>query len=288
MSFVVTVSILAVVTAITCAIPGVIVVANKDAMLLDGMGHAVLPGIVVGALISGSVQSPLLVLFAGAAAFLVALGTRWLAETGLIAEGGALGLVFPSMFAVGIVLLSLNFSNVHFDVHTVLVGNLNLAALSQPSYLWTLVPIMLANIVFVGWLLPLLGACAFDERAATVAGVPVRALRLTTLALTSLTVTASFYAAGVMLVIAMMVLPAATGRIFAVTVRIPGMSMLSQILCSAVVIALIGSVVGFWSAYRIDIPAAVAITLAYALLLMAALGEMSLRRRGRKRVPAFA
>ena len=211
----------------------------------------------------------------------MALGTRWLAETGLIAEGGALGLVFPSMFAVGIVLLSLNFSNVHFDVHTVLVGNLNLAALSQPSYLWTLVPIMLANIVFVGWLLPLLGACAFDERAATVAGVPVRALRLTT-------VTAGFYAAGVMLVIAMMVLPAATGRIFAVTVRIPGMSMLSQILCSSVVIALLGSVVGFWSAYRIDIPAAVAITLAYALLLMAALGAMSLRRRGRRRAPAFA
>ena len=288
MSFAVTVSILAVVTAVTCAIPGVVVVANKDAMLLDGMGHAVLPGIVVGALLAGTINSPILIIFAGAAAFLVALGTRWLASTGLIAEGGALGLVFPSMFALGGVLLSLNFSNVHFDVHTVLVGNLNLAAMQQPSYLWTLVPIMLANIVFVGWLLPLLGACAFDDRAAKVAGVPIRALRLTTLALTSLTVTASFYAAGVMLVIAMMVLPAATGRIFAVTVRVPGISMLSQILCSAVVIALVGSLVGFWSAYRIDIPAAVAITIAYALLLVAALSSISLGRRGRRRAPAFA
>ena len=288
MSFAVTVSILAVVTAVTCAIPGVVVVANKDAMLLDGMGHAVLPGIVVGALLAGTINSPILIFFAGAAAFLVALGTRWLANTGLIAEGGALGLVFPSMFAVGVVLLSLNFSNVHFDVHTVLVGNVNLAALQQPSYLWTLVPIMVLNMLFVGWLMPLLGACAFDERAARVAGVPVNALRMGMLALTSLTVTASFYAAGVMLVIAMMVLPAATGRILALSVRIPGLSMLSQILLTAVVVALLGSLVGFWSAYRIDVPAAVAITIAYALLLVAALGAMSLGRRGRRRAPAFA
>ena len=91
-----------------------------------------------------------------------------------------------------------------------------------------------------------------------------------------------------MLVIAMMVLPAATGRILAVTVRLPGISLFSQILGSAVVIALIGSLVGFWSAYRIDIPAAVAITLAYTLLLVAALGSIFLGRRGRKRAPAFA
>lgn len=131
MSFVAGVALLAVVTALACALPGVFVVLRRDSMLVDAVSHAVLPGIVVGFLFTQSLESPWLIVGAALAGLIVVLGSEWLGRTGLITGDAPQGLIFPALFSIGVILVTLNFANVHLDVHAVLVGDLNLAAWDQ-------------------------------------------------------------------------------------------------------------------------------------------------------------
>ena len=73
MSFVLGTSLLAVVTALACALPGVFIVLRKNSMLVDAISHAVFPGIVVGYLFSRDLDSPILVAGAALAGLLVVL-----------------------------------------------------------------------------------------------------------------------------------------------------------------------------------------------------------------------
>ena len=131
MSFVLGTSLLAVVTALACALPGVFIVLRKNSMLVDAISHAVFPGIVVGYLFSRDLDSPILIAGAALAGLLVVLGSEWLSRTGLITGDAPQGLIFPALFSIGVILITMNFSNVHLDTHTVLVGDLNLASFEQ-------------------------------------------------------------------------------------------------------------------------------------------------------------
>ena len=132
MTLAATACLLAVLTAVACALPGTFVVLQGQAMLIDGIGHAVLPGIAVGYLLTSDIDSPLLLITAAAGALAVALGTRWLQRSALVTADAALGLIFPALFAAGVILISTRMSHVHIDVHAVLVGDVNLAAFSNP------------------------------------------------------------------------------------------------------------------------------------------------------------
>src|SRR5699024_9878817 len=84
MSLALSACILAITTALACAIPGVFVVLKRDSMLIDGIGHAVLPGIAVGYLFTSDIDSPWLLLTAALGGLAVALGTDWLGRSGII------------------------------------------------------------------------------------------------------------------------------------------------------------------------------------------------------------
>ncbi|MEO1285842.1 MAG: metal ABC transporter permease, partial [Pseudomonadota bacterium] len=73
MSYVIGVILLAVVTALACALPGVFVVLRKNSMIVDGISHAVLPGIIVGFALTQDLNSPILILGAAFAGLLVVL-----------------------------------------------------------------------------------------------------------------------------------------------------------------------------------------------------------------------
>lgn len=91
---------LAITTALACAIPGVFVVLKRDSMLIDGIGHAVLPGIAVGYMFTADLNSPWLLLTAALGGLMVALLTEWIGRSGLITNDAALGLIFPALFAM--------------------------------------------------------------------------------------------------------------------------------------------------------------------------------------------
>ncbi len=262
---------LALVTALACAVPGVFVVLKGDSMVIDGIGHAVLPGIAVGYLFTSDIDSPWLLVTAAGEGLAVALLTEWLRRTGWLAGDAALGLVFPTLFAAGVVLISTRFSNVHLDVHAVLVGDLNLVAFTNPGYVWVMAGILAINAAFVAATWPRLVASTFDPQL-----LPGRGLHTAFMACVACTATAAFQAAGAMLVIALMVFPAITARLL--THRVP------TLMAVACCVAAVAAVAGFWVAYHLNAATSAAMTVANAVIFALVLAVFLARRtRGARR-----
>lgn len=267
MSFLVGVVLLAVVTAVACAMPGAFIVLRRNSMLVDGISHAVLPGIVLGYFFTRNPDSPWLVLGAALAGLLVVLGSEYLTRTGLIAGDAPQGLVFPALFSVGVILVSLEFSDVHLDTHTVLVGDLNLTAFRQftvagvalgPASLYLMFAVALANATFIGLLYPRLKLVTFDRAFAHSLGIRTGLLDVAFMFLVALTVTAAFNVAGAILVIALMVVPAATALL--VTRR------LSRTIAATLAFAVGGALGGFWLAYFLDAATSAGMAVFYGLV----------------------
>ena len=185
MSFVLWVMILAIVTAVTCALPGIWLVLRKQSMLTDAISHAVLPGIVIAAVATGTIQSPWSIVGAAVMGTVVVLGAELLESTGLVSGDGPQGLVFPALFSIGVLLLSTRFSGVQITESAVLVGDLNLAAflplkigntLLGPQYLWVMAGVLVLNVVYLTVLHTRLKLIAFDPELAQTMGIPVKRL----------------------------------------------------------------------------------------------------------------
>ncbi|MBO1900664.1 metal ABC transporter permease [Leucobacter weissii] len=269
MSFVLGTTLLAVVTALACAIPGAFVVLRRNSMLVDAISHAVLPGIVVGYFFTRDLDSPVLILGAALAGLLVVLGSEWLSRTGLLTGDAPQGLVFPALFSVGVILVTLNFANVHLDTHAVLVGDLNLAAFEQlvvdgvalgPAYLYLMLGVLVLNLAFLALFYPKLKITTFDARFAATAGLRVGLLNTAFMFLVSLTVTAAFHAAGAILVIALVVVPGATA--YLLSRRLPVMIALTAGIAAA------GAVAGFWIAYALDAATSAGMAVFYGALFV--------------------
>ena len=258
MSFVTGTLLLAVVTAMAGALPGVYVVLRRDSMLVDAIAHSVLPGIVVGCFFTRNLDSPWLILGAATAGLIVVLGSQWLTDSGLITGDAPQGLVFPALFSAGVIMVTLNFANVHLDTHAVLVGDLNLAAFRHLTVGGT-------SIGPARWgrapLLPL-SVTTFDGPFAASIGIPVKSVNAAFMFLVSVTVTAAFNAAGAILVIALVVVPAATAHLLTKT--------LASLFAVTAAVAVGGAVAGFWGAYALDAATSAAMSVCYGAIFIAA------------------
>ena len=280
MSFVVGTSLLAVVTALACALPGVFVVLRKNSMLVDAISHAVLPGIVVGYAVTRDLDSPVLILGAALAGLVVVLGSEWLTRTGLLTGDAPQGLVFPALFSLGVILVTLNFANVHLDTHAVLVGDLSLAAWDQatvgsvsigPTYLYVMLGVLMLNVLFLFAFFPSLKVTTFDPQFAAGVGIRTGVVNTAFMFLVSVTVTAAFNAAGAVLVLALVVIPAATA--FLLSRNLPVMMGLTA------AVAVVGALAGFWLAYRLDAATSAAMAVLYGALFLLVLAGTRVARR---------
>lgn len=282
MSFVVGTALLAAVTALACALPGVFVVLRRNSMLVDAISHAVLPGIVVGYFFTHNMNSPWLILGAALSGLVVVMGSEWLTRTGLLTGDAPQGLIFPALFSLGVILVSTNFANVHLDTHAVLVGDLNLAAWNQlivgetsigPVYLYVMLAMFLINVVFLALFYPQLKVTTFDPQFAHSSGIRTGALNTAFMFLVSLTVTAAFNAAGAILVIALVVVPAATALML--SRNLPVMLALTSVF------AVGGALAGFWVAYVLDAATSAGMAVFYGLVFAVVLvfTRISQRRR---------
>jgi len=289
MSFVVGTALLAVVTALACALPGVFVVLRRSSMLVDAIGHAVLPGIVVGYFFTRDLDSPLLIIGAALAGLVVVLGSEWLTRTGLITGDAPQGLIFPALFSAGVILVTLNFANVHLDTHAVLVGDLNLAAWEQlivngtsigPAYLYVMLGVLALNIIFLGVFHTKLKVTTFDAQFATSIGIRAGRVNAAFMFLVSLTVTAAFNATGAILVIALMIVPPATA--YLLSQSLPAMITLTA------VIAVAGALAGFWTAYVLDAATSAGMAVFYGLVFVIVLAATRIGQRRRQGIRALA
>ena len=164
---------IAAVTACACALPGSFLVLRQSAMLSDAVSHAVLPGIVVAFLLTGSLTSPLLVLGAAATGVLTVSLVELLRRTRLLREDAAIGLTFPILFSIGVVLVSRYAGSVHLDVDAVLLGELAFAPFRRvgfgghdlgPEALLTMSRVLVLNLAFITVLFKELQLVTFDPR----------------------------------------------------------------------------------------------------------------------------
>jgi manganese/zinc/iron transport system permease protein len=211
--------------SVAAAVVGSLLVVRRMSLIGDAISHAVLPGIVVGVLLGGRPGGPLATLGAVAAA----LVTVWLAELlqnrGRLSEDSAAGVVFTTLFAAGVALLSAAASRVDADPGCVLYGMLelvpfdvvNLAGFQVPRGFVTgaVVLAILLAALWATWRWQL--ATAFDADAAAVVGLPARAITVGLLCATAVVTVASFEAVGAIIVVAMLVVPAATAELLTST-----------------------------------------------------------------------
>jgi manganese/zinc/iron transport system permease protein len=248
--------------AIACTLPGNYLLLRRQSLLGDALSHAVLPGIVIGYLSWNLVESsgwfPIsqtagwrpLVLFAGAACsgLLAVLAAEWTHRLGRIDAGAALGVVFTSFFALGLLLIRLKADQAHIDPSCVLYGNLEMIVMDRiPG---TPIPraavvnglAVLLNVAL--WLIfyKELQLAAFDPGLAETLGIRVSRLHYGVAAATAATVVAAFETVGSILVIAMLIVPVATARLL--TDRLRPMILVSVMIAGlSAVLGHIGAMV---------------------------------------------
>jgi zinc transport system permease protein len=209
-----------------------------------GISHAALGGVALG-LVTG--VSPLLV--ATAFSIGVAWAIGWISDRGRITEETAIGVLFPTTMAFGVALISLS-ATYRQDLMAYLFGSM-LAVRSTD--LWLLCGIAATTLAVLGVFFKELLYLSIDQDAARAAKVPVTALRYLLLTLLAATIVASIKLVGVILVSALLVIPAATGQLAARSIR--GMLMI------AIGSALVAVVAGLWLSWISNLPSGATIVL---------------------------
>jgi manganese/zinc/iron transport system permease protein len=262
---------IAVVTAVACALPGTFLVLRRLAMVSDAISHAILPGIVVAFFLTGDLSSPLLVMAAGATGVLTVALIEAVNRSRLVAEDAAIGLVFPALFAVGVILVSRYAGDVHLDTDAVLLGELAFAPFDRltvggvdlgPSALWSMGGILLLNLLVIGIAFKELKLATVDSGLAAALGLSPILLHYGLMTLVSITAVGAFNAVGSILVVALMIAPPATA--YLLVERFTPMLWLSALM------AAVGAALGFLGAWLLDVSIAGAMATALGLLFAGA------------------
>jgi manganese/iron transport system permease protein len=220
---------------LVCASIGVFVVLRGLAFLGDAVAHAAFPGIVIAFLLKAN-----LIVGGMIAAVLASVSMGTLSRRGRVREDTAIGVVFAGMFALGIVLFS-RIRQFTGDLLGVLLGNV-LAINNEQLVLGAITAAVILAALRLWW--RELIFISFDAVGAEAAGLHVARYDTLLLALIGLTVAVTVQLVGVVLVVAMLVTPAATARLVARDMR--------TFLLAAVALSLIASVAGLWLSYYVN------------------------------------
>ena len=219
---------IAVLSALCCAIPGNFLVLRRLSLLGDAISHAVLPGIALAFIFTQSRSSPIMFVGAVISGLIVALLSRAIHRRARIEEGAALGAMFSIMFAAGLVLIVQGADAVDLDPSCVLYGALELAPLDTivvagiewPRSIFRLAIMLTVNIVTIILCYKELEISSFDPDFATNTGIRTSLLHYLFIALIATTTVAVFELVGSIIVIAMLVAPAATASLLTNRLRV--------------------------------------------------------------------
>lgn len=279
-----------VLAGVAAAIPGLFLVLRGQAMLTDAMAHAIVLGIVAVWLATGATAGPVVIAGAAAAGLLCVLATSAVAATGLVRGDAAIGLVFPAMFAAGVLLINLNARDLHLDAHSVLLGEIGfvwldtlpVAGVEVPRAVLWLAAMAALNAAFVAAFWKELKLAAFDPGLAAALGLRPRLMGNVLLALTSATAVAAFDAVGVVLFVAFAAVPAATALLLT--------DRLGVALALALAVAALAAMAGYPVAVAADVSigGAMALSAGAALAATAAFAPRhGIAARARRRAAAL-
>jgi manganese/zinc/iron transport system permease protein len=257
--------------ATACGVLGPFLVLRRVALMSDAVSHAVLPGIVATWLLFHT-RAPLPVI-AGAAVFAIicVLAIDALKATGLVKADAAIGLVFPALFALGVLGVTRYASGVHLDLDATIYGEIAFA----PFQTWQLGGFEIArsivllgavaafNLTLVTLLWKELKATTFDPEFARTIRVPPALLSRLLLVAVAVTAVTAFESVGAILVVTMLIVPAAAARLLT--------DRLWVTVAVTVAIGWVSAIVGHSAALAVDASIAGSMGLVAAVCFVAAL-----------------
>lgn len=210
--------VIGVLAAACCAVPGSWLVVRGMGMMGDAISHAVLPGIAIGFLVSGSRSGGWMFVGAAVSGILAAVLTQLVHRWGRVERGAAMGLVFTAFFSLGLLLIVQTADSVDLDANCVLYGAIELAPLDTvalggfevPRIVVPLVIVLALNVLVSAIFYKEILATSFDPELATAQGFAAKWVHYGLMVLTAATCVACFEAVGSIITVALLVAPAAT------------------------------------------------------------------------------
>lgn len=273
-----------------CVLPGAFLMLNRQSMLGDGLSHAVLPGLAVAFLVTGSRDLLPMVLGAAVAGVLTSVLSHLVQRLGGVESGAALGVIFCALFAVGLILIRLASDRVDLDPDCVLYGAIETAVVdvgTVPRVTLISGGLLAANALLTALFYKELRLATFDPALATTLGFNADVLRLGLTLAASVTVVLAFESVGSILVIAMLVVPPAAAsllthrlsRLLALALVLGAASAVLGHIAAIVLPGLIGRAVGYPEIGATSSAAMMAV--AAGVLFLGAWGLSALRHRPR-------
>lgn len=251
--------------SITCALAGVFLVLRRESLLGDSISHSILLGIALVFLISGS-RDPILMTIGGViAGVLTALISKYLSLR--LPTDTALGVVFSSFFAIGVIIITFTARNVDLDPSCVLYGNIELLPFDTvndipKAFLRSLVLFFLISVfLFTFWRVLLVSS--FDEVLTKAIGVNPRIVYYVFVCLISVVTVLFFEMVGSILVIGMLVTPVVSALLLT--------SRLGGVFFYAVLISTFSSILGLLISLKLDAPVAAGVSTAGLFLFLVTL-----------------
>lgn len=229
----------AMLVGVPCALLGCFLYLRRMSLLSDALAHVALPGVVGAYLLTGRSDTWSVLLGATFAALVTTFLVQFIEKKSRTKSDAAIGIVFTAMFALGIIMLSALAGDAHLDLNCVLFGDV-LGVADHSIWLLGVVTVLVIALV-IAFYRPL-QLTAFDASMASAVGIPVALIHGGMMGAISVTTVASLEAVGAVLVIAMIVTPAATAHL--VTRRLH--TMLFVATGHALLSGAIGMYVSIW------------------------------------------
>jgi manganese/iron transport system permease protein len=240
--------VIAVLVGIICAVVGSYLMVQRLALLGDAISHSVLPGLAIAFILGANI-------FVGAfiAGVISTLLIALIQSRSPIKEDTAMGIVFSTFFALGVTLITIVQKENKIDLNHFLFGNILGVSAGDVVNCAIISAIVVAIVVL---LFKELQFYTFDPIGAQAAGLPVNLLNFGLMILIALTIVASLKAVGVILVLALLVIPGATAYLL--------VTRLHQVMLLGAAIGIISSISGMYLSFYQNLPSGPAIVLVSA------------------------
>jgi manganese/zinc/iron transport system permease protein len=240
-----------VVSAMSCALLGNYLVLRRMSMMGDAISHAVLPGLAIAFLVSGSRDSLPMLVGAIGIGVVTTLLIQAVDRLSGLDKGASMGVVFTTLFALGLILIRQAADHVDLDPGCVLYGAIELTPLDTYALFGLDVPVaavtnaamLLVNGLFVLVFYKELKITSFDPALATTMGINANLMHYVLMTLVAATAIAAFESVGSILVIAMLIVPGATAHLLT--------DRLSRMLLLSLLVAALSAVLGHLGAITI-------------------------------------
>ncbi len=273
------------VIAISCGLLGSFLVLRKMAMVGDAISHAVLPGIVLADLFSGSRGTIPMLIGAAALGVLTTLLIELFYKKAKLQIDASIGITFTWLFAIGIIMISLFAGQVDLDQDCVLYGEIAYVPLDLwfigdfnigPRTLWISAAMLIVVLLIIIRGYKGLFLTTFNEEYASALGINVAFWHYLLMSSVSLTTVISFESVGAILVVAFLIVPPATAYLLT--------TKLKQMLWLTALFAVLSSIFGYYLAVLINGSIAGAMATVAGVLFVIVWGITAVRKRRERKV----